>query len=132
MRAVAGRPKTIMSWVAQIIAGGILGMSAIMKLTSSPDAVALFTSLGVEPWGRWAVGLIETLGVGLLLMPRTAFLGGVLGAFLMVGAIGTHLLSLGIVFNGDASLFLMAIVVLVASVTVAALRRPAPDHEPPL
>ena len=117
------KTRTITAWVAQLIAAGILGMASFMKLTSSADSVALFTTLGVEPWGRWAVGLWELITVVLLLRARTARLGGILGAVLMVGAVGAHLTKLGIAYQGDPSLFVMALVALSATVTVILLRR---------
>jgi len=122
----ATRNRNIAAWIAQLVAAGILGMASVMKLTGNPDSVALFTTLGVESWGRWAVGLAELAAVLLLIRPRTAVVGGALGVILMIGAIGTHLTRLGISYNGDPSLFVMAVMVLAASVTVIALRRAAP------
>jgi uncharacterized ion transporter superfamily protein YfcC len=111
--------------VAQILAAAILGMASITKLTGNADAIALFTTLGAEPWGRWLVGLAELTAVVLLLRPRTAVLGGGMGIILMVGAIGAHLTRLGVLYQGDPSLFIMALMVLAASVTVVGLRRAA-------
>jgi hypothetical protein len=123
--SATGRSRTIVTWAAQLLAAGILGMASVMKLTGNPDSVALFALLGAEPWGRWAVGLAELSAVGLLLRPKTAVAGGTIGIVLMLGAIGAHLTRLGIAYNGDPSLFVMALLVLAASVTVVVLRRPA-------
>jgi hypothetical protein len=118
-------PKTRvgLSWLAQVVAAAILGLAAFSKLTSAPDAVALFTPLGVEPWGRFLLGAIELLTAVLLLWPKSAVVGGVLGVVLMLGAIATHLFRIGITYGGDPSLFLMATVVLLASVATVTLRR---------
>jgi uncharacterized membrane protein YphA (DoxX/SURF4 family) len=112
------------SWVAQITAAVILGQSLFFKLTGAPEAVQLFTALGVEPWGRLAVGAVELVTVVLLLVPRTAAFGAIVALGLMVGAIGSHLTVLGIDLHGDGgALFAMAWIVLAASLTVAILRR---------
>jgi hypothetical protein len=111
------------AWVAQVLAAGILAMAGGSKLAASADAVTLFTSLGAEPWGRRVLGLVEVLTAVLLLWPRTAALGGLIGIVLMIGAIGTHLFKIGILYNGDPSLFIMALLVLIASGTTVYLRR---------
>jgi hypothetical protein len=121
--SLSPKALAVTAWAAQILAAAILLMAGISKLAASADAVALFTRLGVEPWGRLVLGPIEVLTALLLLWPRTAVVGGLLGLVLMVGATATHLFKIGIVYNGDASLFLMAVVVLVASGTTVYLRR---------
>lgn len=117
------RIRTVIAWVAQLAAAAILAMSSFMKLSGQAEAIALFSTLGAEPWGRWAVGLLELAAAILLLPPRTAALGGVLGAVVGIGAIGTHLTRIGIAYNGDPSLFIMAIIVLLASLTTVSLRK---------
>jgi uncharacterized membrane protein YphA (DoxX/SURF4 family) len=120
-----GTAASIIPWVAQLVPAAILGMAAVPKLAGHPDSIALFTTLGAEPRGRWVVGLAELAAVILLVRPATAFFGGVLGIVLMIGAIGAHLTNLGVAYNGDPSLFVMALIVLVASLVVVALRRGA-------
>ena len=112
------------SWIAQITAAVILGQSLFFKLTGAPEAVQLFTALGVEPWGRLTVGAVELVTVVLLLVPRTSAFGAIVALGLMIGAIGSHLTVLGIDLQGDGgALFAMAWIVLAASLTVAILRR---------
>jgi hypothetical protein len=117
------RPITVLTWISQLVAAGILAMAGAAKLAGSADPVALFTLLGAEPWGRLLVGVLELLATALLLWPRTAVLGGSLGGLLMLGAIGTHLTRIGVTYGGDAGLFIMAWVVLLASVATVVLRR---------
>lgn len=112
------------SWIAQLIAAVILGQSLFFKFTGAPESVAIFTALGVEPWGRLFVGAVEVVAVVLLLVPRTAALGALVTTGLMIGAIGSHLTVLGITVQGDSgTLFAMAWTVLAASMIVATLRR---------
>jgi hypothetical protein len=74
--------------------------------------------------------LAELAAVLLLIRPRTAVIGGMIGVALMVGAIGAHLTRLGISYNGDLSLFIMAVMVLGASGLVVLLRRAGPATGP--
>ncbi len=113
-----------LSWVAQIIAAVILGQSLFFKFTGAPEAIYIFERLGVEPWGRYATGIVELAAVVLLLIPRTAGVGALLAIGLMIGALGSHLTVLGINVQGDGGLlFGMGIVTLIAAVTVALIRR---------
>jgi hypothetical protein len=113
----------IASWIGQLVAAAILGMASLFKLTSAPDSIAVFQQLGAEPWGRYAVGLYEAVTTVLLLVPGTAALGGLMAAGLMVGAIGSHLIRLGITINGDPSLFMMAVTTLIAGLVIVTIRR---------
>ncbi|MEK6688069.1 MAG: DoxX family protein [Gemmatimonadota bacterium] len=117
------KPATVISWVAQLAALVILAMAGVMKLSGAPDSVALFETLGAEPFGRYAVGSFEVIAVLLLIRPATAAWGGLLAIGIMVGAIGTHLFKIGIAYPGDGSLFMMAIVVFLAAAIVTWLRR---------
>lgn len=113
-----------LSWAGQLIAAGIIGSTTFFKLSGAQESVDLFTTLGVEPWGRIGLGIVEVITVILLLMPRTAALGGVMALGIISGAIFSHLTVLGIVYNDDGgSLFMMAVIVFVASALVSWLRR---------
>ena len=118
------RRARIASWTAQIVAAAILGQTLFFKFSGAPESVALFEKLGAEPYGRIGLGVVELIAVALLLVPRTAVLGGVLTAGLMAGAVGSHLTVLGIESNGDGgALFALAVVTLLSGLTVTALRR---------
>ncbi|MDH4046203.1 MAG: DoxX family protein [Gemmatimonadota bacterium] len=116
-------PRPIVSWIVRLVPAAILAMAAIPKLTSAPDAVALFSIVGVEPWGRFALGAVELTTTILLVVPRTFRVGAVIGVVLMAGAIGAHLLKLGIFYGGDPSLFIMAVVAFAGSAAVLWLHR---------
>jgi putative oxidoreductase len=118
-------PKSarVVSWIARLVAAGILGMAGVMKWISSTESIRLFQDLGAEPWGRYAMGSAELVTAVLLLVPRTAFWGGLAAAGLMAGAVLAHVTRLGIVYNGDASLFAMAVTTLVAGLMVAVIHR---------
>ena len=124
IQSTLSKKAKIISWSAQLIAAFILGQAAVFKLVGVTETRELFTMLGAEPWGRIGTGTLELLAVALLLTPRLAAWGGVLGATLMVGAIGSHLTKLGIVVAGDGgTMFAMALITLIASLTVIRIRR---------
>jgi len=114
--------KKVLSLVLRIVAAIILLQTLYFKFSGAPESVDLFTKLGVEPWGRIGTGVVELFTGILLLIPSTAFLGAFLGMGVMTGAIGSHLLVLGIESAGDGgTLFILAIVVFVACLIAAIL-----------
>ncbi|MEO7307300.1 MAG: DoxX family protein [Ferruginibacter sp.] len=102
--------KKIFIWVLRIVAAVILLQTLYFKFTAHPQSVALFTELGMEPWGRIGTGIAELIAAILILIPRTTLLGALLGLGLMSGAIFFHLTKLGINFGGDAILFAYAVI----------------------
>jgi uncharacterized membrane protein YphA (DoxX/SURF4 family) len=114
----------VVSWVLRIIAAVILLQTLYFKFTAHPESVELFTKLGAEPWGRIGTGVLELITGILLLIPATAFVGGFLGMGLMVGAIASHLLVIGIESKGDGGqLFMLAIIVLICSMAIQFIHR---------
>ena len=118
------RNQAIVSGVLQLAAAAILLQTLYFKFSGAEESVYIFTTVGVEPWGRIGSGVLELVAALLLLVPATAALGGLLAAGLMAGAIMSHLTILGIEVKGDGGLlFGLAVVVFVSSLAVAALRR---------
>lgn len=114
--------KKMFSLVLRIVAAVILLQTLYFKFTAAPESVELFTKLGIEPWGRIGTGIVELITGIMLLIPSTAFLGSLLGMGVMTGAIGSHLLVLGIESAGDGgTLFILAIIVFVACLIAAIL-----------
>lgn len=113
-------------WVVRLVAAGILLQTLYFKFTGAPESVFIFSTLGVEPWGRIASGVMELVASGLLLYSGTAGLGGVLAVGLMGGAVMSHLTKLGIEIQGDGGLlFALAWVVLLCGAATAWLHRDA-------
>ncbi len=105
----------IPAWIAAII----LFQTLYFKFSAHPESVDLFTKLGVEPWGRWLTGLAELIAGILLIVPAFTHWGALLTAGVMSGAIGSHLLVLGVVGNDGGLLFSLACVVFLCSVFIA-------------
>ncbi|MEQ1891707.1 MAG: DoxX family protein [Planctomycetota bacterium] len=115
---------TTLSWLCQLAAAAILLQTLFFKFTGAEESRWIFSTLGVEPWGRIASGVVELVAAALLLYPRTAALGALLAAGVMAGAILAHLFVLGISVQDDGGLlFGLAVAVLVAASLVVVLRR---------
>ena len=118
------KTKVILSWVFQLIAAVILFQTLFFKFTGAEESVYIFSTLGIEPWGRIASGMAELLAVVLLLVPRTVTLGALLSLGVISGAIVSHLTKLGIVVKDDGGLlFALAVTVFLCSLAILALRR---------
>ncbi len=116
--------QNILSWLLRVAAAAILLQTLYFKFTAHPQSVALFSLLGVEPWGRIGTGIIELITGILLLIPATAFVGAFLGIGLMSGAILSHLAVIGIESHGDGGLlFGLAIAVFVMCAAIMWLHR---------
>ena len=116
--------RNIIEWVLRIAAAVILLQTLYFKFTGHPESVELFSKLGVEPWGRIGTGVIELVTGVLLLIPSTAVLGALLGIGLMLGAIASHLLVIGIESKGDGGqLFGLAIIVFACCIVIAFLNK---------
>jgi hypothetical protein len=106
-------------WFSRILAAVLMVQTLYFKFTASPESVYIFTTVGMEPWGRIGIGVMELIASLLLVTGATAWLGAAIGLGLMVGAIGMHLTLLGInVQNDGGQLFLYAVIVTLCSLYV--------------
>lgn len=113
------KPTDIFYWIARVIAAVIMLQTLYFKFTGSEESVYIFTQVGMEPWGRIGVGVLELIASALILINATAWLGAGLALGLMAGAIMMHLTMLGIVVKDDGGqLFIYALVVAVCSAFV--------------
>ena len=123
------KTQTIISWALQIIVAAILFQTLFFKFTGAEESKYIFTTLGLEPWGRIASGVVELIAVILLLIPRTVTFGAILALGTIAGAIMSHLTKLGIVVkNSDGTsdgglLFMLACAVFVSSAVILFLHR---------
>jgi len=114
----------ILSWALKIIAAAILLQTLFFKFTGAPESVFIFSTLGMEPWGRIGVGSLELIASILLLIPRTSYIGSLLAIGLMGGALMAHLTKLGLVVQNDGGeLFILALVVLIINLVLIFLSR---------
>lgn len=108
--------KTIISWALRLTVSVILLQTLYFKFTAHPDSVHIFSALGVEPWGRIGLGIVELITAILILLPKTKTIGMLTSLGIILGAVFSHFLVLGInVSNDGGGLFTLAILVLLAS-----------------
>src|SRR5688572_10701202 len=93
--------QSVLYWGARIIAALIMLQTLYFKFTASSESVYIFMKIGMEPWGRIGVGVMELIASALLLINATAWVGGMLALGLMFGAILMHLTILGIAVQDD-------------------------------
>lgn len=110
-------------WPFQLALAGILGATLPFKFGAAEESVRLFETLGAGAAGRIGTATLEAICVVLLLVPRTAVFGGVLGLGLLAGAILGHVFVLGLKWDGDYQLFGMAVTGFVCALLVTWLRR---------
>lgn len=118
------KTQAIVSWTLQLAAAGILLQTLFFKFTGAEESVYIFTTLGLEPWGRIGSGIAELIAAILLLVPATTTVGAILAMGVMAGALMSHLTRLGIEVRGDGGLlFTLAVIVFVASAVILLIRR---------
>ena len=116
--------QSVISWILQVVAAVILLQTLFFKFTGAEESKYIFTTLGIEPWGRIGTGVLELIAAALLLTPRTVTIGAILSCGLMCGEIMGHLTKLGIVVKDDGGLlFGLACTVLISCAIVVAIRR---------
>jgi uncharacterized membrane protein YphA (DoxX/SURF4 family) len=102
----------IFFWGLRILAALILLQTLFFKFSAAAESVYIFSTIGMEPWGRIGSGVVELIAAILLLIPRTTAIGALLGVGVMSGALFFHLTRLGIVVMDDhGQLFVYALLV---------------------
>jgi uncharacterized membrane protein YphA (DoxX/SURF4 family) len=110
---------SIVQWIFRLTAAIILLQTLYFKFTAAEESVYIFSTLGMEPYGRIGSGIVELIAAVLILIPRTTLLGALMAAGVMLGAIFSHLFVLGIeVKNDGGELFILAIITFLCCITL--------------
>ncbi|HBY62216.1 MAG TPA: DoxX family protein [Solibacterales bacterium] len=120
------KAAVILSWILRAIAAVILLQTLFFKFTGAPESVYIFSTLGLEPWGRIGTGVVELIAAVLLLLPKTVVYGAALSLGVISGAIVSHLTRLGITLplvDDHGELFALAVAVFVCSLGILFLHR---------
>jgi len=116
--------KTVTYWIARLLAAVIMIQTLYFKFSASEESVYIFTTVGMEPWGRIGVGVMELIASILLIISATAWLGALIALGLMAGALSMHLTILGIEVNDDGGyLFILCLIVAICSAYILYLDR---------
>ena len=114
---------TYLTWILRLLAALIMLQTLYFKFIGHEESVQLFTTLGMEPWGRIATGVFELIASILILYPRTTGYGAALGLGLMSGAIFFHLTWLGLKVGGDYLLFIYAVTAFLCCLSLLVIYR---------
>ncbi|TGL90137.1 DoxX family protein [Leptospira congkakensis] len=118
------RLKTVLFHGSRVIAILILGQTLYFKFSGSEESKFIFSVMGMEPWGRYGLAVLESFCILFLLIPRLVWFGALLGFNLMLGAVLSHFVFLGIVVKDDGGfLFVLALVVLTLSIYLLYMER---------
>lgn len=99
------------AWILRIVASVILVQTLYFKFTGALESVYIFTTLGIEPYGRIGSGIAELIVAILILIPKTTWLGALIGFGIMIGAILSHIFVLGFEVQEDGGLlFVLALI----------------------
>ena len=75
------------------------------KFSGAKESIYIFSKVGLEPYGRYAIGFAELIASVLLVIPTLVWIGAAMSLFIMAGAIFFHLTSLGIeVLNASSKM----------------------------
>ncbi len=108
--------NNIFNYFIKLTAVVILLQTLYFKFSGAEESIYIFTSLGLEPYGRIGSGVIELIASILILIPKTTLIGALLALGTMIGAMMSHLLILGIeVKNDGGTLFILAIITFICS-----------------
>jgi putative oxidoreductase len=100
----------------KVVVAIILFQTLFFKFTGAKESVYIFTTLGMEPWGRIGSGIVELIAAITLLIPATTWLGALLALGTISGALFFHFTKLGFVVMDDGgTLFILACIVFVGS-----------------
>lgn len=108
--------KSYLVWGVRLVTAGILLQTLYFKFTAQPESVYIFTTLGMEPYGRIGSGIAELIAGVLILIPRYSWIGAGIALLVISGAIFSHMTTLGIeVMEDGGQLFIFALIVFFGS-----------------
>src|ERR1700760_3347640 len=116
----------IASWILRVAAAAILLQTLFFKFSGAKESIYIFSSLNMEPWGRYGTGIVELVASILLLLPQSVVYGAILSLGVISGAIFFHLTRLGITLplvDDHGELFALAVVVFLCSAAVLVMHR---------
>ncbi|MFN0170467.1 MAG: DoxX family protein [Bryobacteraceae bacterium] len=114
------------SWGLRLIVAVILLQTLFFKFTGARESVYIFSTLGMEPWGRIGSGVFELIASALLLIPSTVPFGAAMALAATGSAIVFHLTRLGVALAavGDrGELFALAVLVVLCSAALLLMYR---------
>ena len=113
----------------RLVVAIILIQSLFFKFTGHAQAVHIFSTLGVEPWGSIVLGCIELIIGVSLLIPKSRTVATLAAMGVMAGALGAHLftpLCIVVTWEGNSDkgqLFIIALITFIFCILCLILDR---------
>lgn len=105
------KPSNPTTLILRIFITVLLGWAGFQKVSGAQESIAVFARIGMEPLGRYLIGILELAAAFLILFPSSLIAGAILTWGLMAGAVLAHLTRLG-VSGPSAPLFVAALLTL--------------------
>lgn len=112
--------------ILKLVAAIIMLQTLFFKFSGADESIELFTTIAGENEAamRIGTGVIELIASILLFIPKRTWLGALLAAGTMAGAVLSHLTILGIEHNNDGGvLFTGALITLIFSIILLIINR---------
>lgn len=111
--------KKTITTIGRFGAASILLQTLFFKFLAAPESVYIFSTLGIEPYGRIGSGVAELIAAILLIWPSKSLIGALISLGVMLGAILSHVLFLGIdIMNDGGLLFSLALIVFIFNLII--------------
>lgn len=121
---MTNKQQNITIWILRLTASIILLQTLFFKFTAAPESVYIFSTVGMEPWGRIGSGIAELIAAILILIPQTTGIGALIGLGVISGALFFHFTILGLVVMDDhGQLFIYALLVFISCLLLVILHK---------
>ncbi|MCM3173911.1 MULTISPECIES: DoxX family protein [Paenibacillus] len=82
----------ILGYILLVVLAGVFVMTGYNKVVGADMMVQTFDSFSYPKWTMYLIGGVELLSAVGLLIPRTRVLAAGLLTFILIGAVGSHLI----------------------------------------
>lgn len=83
---------SILGYIALVVLAGVFVMTGYSKVSGTELMIQTFESFSYPTWTMYLLGAVELLSAVGLLIPRTRILASGVLTFILIGAVGSHLI----------------------------------------
>ncbi|PYE50866.1 DoxX family protein [Paenibacillus barcinonensis] len=84
--------KKVLGYIFLVMLAGVFVMTGVNKVTGAEMMIETFESFSYPTWTMYLLGALELLSAAGLLVPRTRILASGVLTFILIGAVGSHLI----------------------------------------
>lgn len=84
--------KKLLGYIFLMLLAGVFVMTGYTKITGAEMMIETFESFSYPTWTMYLIGALELLSAVGLLIPHTRILASGILTFIMIGAVGSHLI----------------------------------------